>query len=95
MKIYEWEEYNCNEGEIWSFFIKLSDEQYVHLINLISEEEDYNLYQTDKSDYENEIECFDDNCYMPRYTDLTEFEYPDVIHVVDVDEFYKGGFWLK
>lgn len=101
-KYYEFIENNDHEGESWSFYVPLSDEEYEHLKQILSnftEEQPYVLEGEISEKYVDQLVKKSKSGYMPYHNkcsganvDILSISFEDI---EDDDPFYKGSIWIR
>lgn len=93
-------EHNDHEGETWHFFIKLTEDEFWHIEELLSTTDLKYTYGLSYRAYDEEtidilVEEADEG-YMPVYNKCPG-PYGDILALTEEDaeeEWYKGRFWL-
>lgn len=101
-RYYEFIENNDHEGESWSFYVPLTDEEYAHLENILSNFTEEQPYALGGEVSEKDVDKFvkrSKSGYMPFHNkcsgakiDLLSVSFEDI---EEDDPFYKGDIWIK
>jgi len=100
-KIYKFTEDNDWEGEEWSWFVRMSEEEHKELTELIAEMEEWDCgtpYSISSDTYDEEtVEQYietSDSGYLDDYADAGTFNglVPDSSEFEESDPFHKGQF---
>lgn len=102
-KYYEFVENNDHEGESWSFYVPLTEEEYLHLQNVLSnftQEQPYVLEEDEISEKDvDKLVKKSKSGYMPFHNKcsgskvaLLAVTFEDI---EDDDPFYKGNIWIR